>query len=179
MWNVVLVFMLLFVIMWILNPTDDSKRTSKRPFRLKERVYRKNCSERTVRCIDDCSFLCTESKATCVGGVCSIRDDSVDCKTEYGGILVLTQDQNRAHYWKCLCTDSTFYGGEDCGDLVPDVCENGIFLYKKRNVHACVCDFPFVKIVRNDKPYCVKPGTEKFFDSSPALKQGPSEMLIY
>ncbi|GBN65591.1 hypothetical protein AVEN_112028-1 [Araneus ventricosus] len=171
MWTTYLVLTL--IALWIVSFNFEIP-SSQRRFEVREGVYRKNCETDTVHCIDDCSFLCIQSNAQCIGGECIVLDDTIRCRHEYGGLVVLTTDGKETRHWKCLCTDSSFYGGDDCGTLVSDVCENGIFLYKKRDHHLCICDFPFVKMVRNGKPYCLKPEWAAFFDTKEFVKKGAS-----
>ena len=119
-------------------------------------TFRQNCTTKEVPCIDDCSFLCVENNAKCVSGTCKSEDEliPVPCNKETGGILMIVNDP--VPHWSCICTNSTFYGGDDCGQLNKDVCEQGVFLYKNRNNYLCLCLPPYELITIDNKPHCVE-----------------------
>lgn len=127
-----------------------------------EQITRRNCSEENVSCIDTCDFLCTDSNAKCIGGRCIIPKTKMDCDKDKGGINVLTEKNGILH-WTCYCTNPTFYGGPKCNDLAPDVCKNGIFIYKDLHRFTCMCHHPYVTQIVNGKPHCIDISKRWFF----------------
>lgn len=164
MWSTSLLFFLMwmaFAYMWWIPLThrDSSRIQAKAP------TFRQTCWTNKVPCINDCSFLCVEKNARCVRGVCRVDDEEVDpldCKTDKGGIVMMLDDL----HWSCICTDSTFFGGRDCGTLNPDVCEKGVFLYNNRNNFQCLCLPPYELITIDNKPHCEKKAMTKFINVS-------------
>lgn len=124
-------------------------------------TFRQNCSVREVPCIDDCSFLCVDPDAKCIGGVCRPETKQpVACNASTGGVLMLSK--NPVPEWTCICTDSRFFRGRDCATLNPDVCEHGMFLYQDRRNYECVCPPPYVLIEMDTKPHCVEKKMKNF-----------------
>ncbi|KMQ84679.1 tenascin-r isoform x1 [Lasius niger] len=125
----------------------------------------RDCSEKTVKCIDRCDFLCTDSSARCLNGVCVTKKDypEIPCDETKGGLVVLVKDRGGIRHWSCVCTDPTFYKGVDCSERAADVCEGGIFYYFARNHYFCHCLTPMEMIEVNRKPYCVHPSQLRFF----------------
>lgn len=155
---ILLLLLLLLWFVWILaaSPKRHKSLSVLAPIR------RRNCSGQNVTCLDDCSFLCVEGEAKCLGGVCVVPDHhEIDCNREFGGMVVLAKGPSR--HWTCLCTDPTFYGGPDCSERVYDVCQNGVFMYRANGQHTCICNSPYRKVVENGKPYCVEPAMVPFF----------------
>lgn len=156
--------LMLFLLWSWLAWTSISSTERSRSLNVLAPIRRRNCSNENVQCLDDCSFLCIEDSATCIGGVCVIdknKSHSIDCKREFGGMVVLALQPTK--HWNCVCTDPAFYGGKDCSVLVEDVCKNGNFLYKANGLHECICNYPYRKIVKDGKPYCVEPALVQFF----------------
>lgn len=167
----------LFLLLWIgflYLPTVSKPSPS---IRIQEPIYQQNCSAKRIDCVDDCSFLCVERQAQCVGGVCVPKDQGqLECNKEKGGRLMLTKDPVRS--WICLCTDETFWSGPACDMLNPDVCEHGAFLYNGRNDNLCLCPTPYKKVVVKGKPHCLDTVLANFFDdetSHVAEQIGPSQ----
>lgn len=160
MWNVSFLFFLLWYGFWFVAPTVVSEEQQP-SFDVLQPTLKRNCSGRRVECIDDCSFLCVENGAKCLGGQCVVSSSQIECDRDKGGIVLLARDP--VEHWKCLCTDPTFWTGEDCSELSQGVCENGIFIYRGLQDKTCLCHFPFRKLVLHDVPYCVDPTVMNFF----------------
>lgn len=129
-------------------------------------TIRRTCSNKDVSCIDDCSFLCVENDAKCIAGKCQVEQEiftKIPCNTETGGILMMVNDP--VPHWSCICTNSTFYRGEDCSTLNKDVCEEGVFLYKDQKNYLCLCLPPYELVMIGIKPHCVEKAKIKFVES--------------
>lgn len=163
-------FVLLWMALaWALLSNPHSAKSKR--LRIHAPAIKRSCASQWVSCVDDCSFLCIEPGARCVGGVCQTRKQNIACQRNTGGVLVLNDGA-----WTCLCTDNAFYSGPDCGDLNPDVCEHGTFLYSGRDNFYCVCPSPYTKVALDGKPHCLEPWVEKFLPQSGDWPQGPSEL---
>lgn len=127
-----------------------------------ERMIKEDCSSKTIKCIDDCDFLCSKAGFKCINNVCQRTQQNIPCDREFGGVMFM-QNQNGIPFWDCICTNPTYYGGPGCTRLAPDVCKNGIFMYKGLNKHLCKCKSEDVHITLNDKDYCVSKAVSKFF----------------
>lgn len=155
-----IVLYILLGLFWLFFPTS-SRHVQETPIQL-EQIVQKHCLDESVSCIDTCDFLCLEPHAKCLGGKCLVSDTPIDCQTRTGGMVVLTEKHGFLH-WTCYCTDSTFYGGPNCSEKVPDVCNHGIFIYKDVNRYRCICNYPYVKVEVNGKPHCLEPSMRGFF----------------
>ena len=171
----------LFALMWVafawMSVSSAADPPAHLPFQIQVPVFEQNCSSKTVACIDDCSFLCVEPKARCIGGVCRVdpKDDALACNTDKGGMLMLRADPVAT--WMCLCTHESIWSGPACDTLNPDVCENGVFMYKNRDNAVCVCPFPYKKTLVNGKWHCLDVPLSHFFEESYGMFQeriGPS-----
>lgn len=139
---------------------DGVRQTSSTKLQLFEPIFKQSCSTKSVSCADDCSFLCVEKDTQCIGGKCVIKTSmSIPCRQEKGGIPMLDATPK----WICFCTDPTIWSGPDCGQLNPDVCEHGMFIYYALNKHECVCPYPYRKINVNGKVHCVEKHIAQFF----------------
>lgn len=158
MWAAWLLFLLLWVgFLWMPKSSVPVSQ-----IKVQTPVFQQNCSSKQVQCVDDCSFLCVEKQARCVGGVCMTDEQApVECNTYKGGRLMLASDS--VARWICLCTDETFWSGTSCNDLNPDVCEHGAFLYNARDDYLCICPEPYKKVVLNGKPHCLENHMSNFF----------------
>lgn len=127
-------------------------------------TFRQNCNSKKVFCIDDCSFLCVENDAQCVGGVCQPQAElnQISCNEEKGGVRMMVNDP--VPHWSCICTDSRFFRGEDCETVNPDVCEHGMFTYTDRKNYLCICLPPYEFIKIGTKPHCVEKKMLGFYD---------------
>lgn len=154
-------FLIVLGLAWaLLSPQSRTSTTSIRN-NIYGPVMKSNCSHKQVACIDDCSFLCIEPNAKCVGGSCNVEYET-DCDTDRGGIPVLTGDDVKQ--WSCLCTDSDIWTGPTCNTRNPNVCEKGVFLYKGRNKHQCVCAWPYEKFTSADGvEHCVDKHVYRFY----------------
>lgn len=155
----------LFLMLWSVYAWSWQSTVTGHPdfwIRIEGPLFRQNCGVKDVPCIDDCSFLCTEPDAKCIGGMCQVAPPSVACDKSKGGLPVLLKDP--VPHWSCLCTDSRFYGGPACSTLNPDVCENGTFFYMGRLRHVCVCPAPFELLKIDSKPHCVAAEMMGFYD---------------
>lgn len=155
--------LLVYILLGLIILTFPTRRSeAKDPIEI-EKIVRKNCNAETVRCIDSCDFLCTDPDAKCVGSFCVTpeNDPKIKCESKTGGMIVSTM-KNGIRHWSCLCTDPTFYTGDDCSELAPDVCKNGSFHYFTGN-STCYCQPPYRKLVLNNKPYCVTKDMVRFF----------------
>lgn len=166
MWTAWIVFGLLWVgFAWMsVSPRDLSDAF---PFEIRVPVFQQTCSTKPVPCVDDCSFLCVERTAKCVGGVCAVDSNQpLDCDTQKGGIPMLSQYP--VPTWKCLCTDESIWSGPACNTLSPDVCENGTILYRSRDSIGCLCPKPYKKFLVNRKWHCLDRHVTNFFKSPAA-----------
>ena len=127
-----------------------------------ERMIKEDCSSKTIRCIDDCSFLCSESGFQCINNVCQRAQQKIQCDREFGGVVVM-HERNGVPFWDCICTNPSYYGGPGCTRRAPDICKDGIFNYKGLNKHLCKCKAGDVYMKLNDKDYCVTETISKFF----------------
>lgn len=156
-----LFFLMWLSFAWILVSTkldpDDSKH-----IRVHAPTFQQNCSSKRVPCVNDCSFLCVEKEAECVGGVCRVDRPEMACEEKTGGLKMMVHDP--LPHWTCLCTHPSFYGGEACDVLNPDVCENGAFMYANRDNYYCFCLKPYKRIIINGKPHCVEEAVARFVD---------------
>lgn len=128
-----------------------------------ERMIKEDCSSKTVKCLDSCEFLCTDSKFQCINNVCQKDAKPIECDKEFGGVIVLSE-LNGVSYWECVCTNPSFYGGPECKTKAPDVCKNGIFFYRGLNRYLCKCKADDVRLTLQHKDYCVSKGVAKFFE---------------
>ncbi|GIY03998.1 uncharacterized protein CDAR_304881 [Caerostris darwini] len=136
----------------------------------------RDCTSQSIPCVDDCSFLCVESKVKCVGGTCVVQENNdIECQADKGGMRILVKDP--VSHWTCLCTDATFFSGPDCGQLNPDVCENGVFFYTSK---VCLCPQPYQLVKLNGKPHCIEAKVANFFKNQDLEEsaQGPSPAQI-
>lgn len=167
--------MFLLALLWFgfVWTTWTTRSSSGNSLQLRAPVSKRNCSEETVDCIDDCSFLCVEPNSKCVGGKCiPFVSSNKECNRDRGGILVLTRENGLEH-WKCMCTHPSIWSGSDCSQLNPDVCENGVYLYNNGQ-GTCICSFPYSLLVLNGKPHCVDSAMLNFFQNVQAeLETGP------
>ncbi|KAG8156219.1 hypothetical protein JTE90_011129 [Oedothorax gibbosus] len=142
-----------------------------------EPVMKQSCSSKSVSCVDDCSFLCIENEATCVGGKCTVKTSNtstVPCEQGKGGILMVDGTPK----WICFCTDPEIWSGPDCGQLNPDVCEHGMFIYYSWNQFQCVCPYPYRKVTVKGKVHCVEKHVAGFFDQTASETSiGPNNWL--
>lgn len=126
------------------------------------RRKKQDCSTSKVKCVDSCNFLCSEDKFDCKNNICVLKGSKdIKCNKNTGGIVVLTHF-NFIPYWKCLCTQSHLYGGSDCTEKRPDVCNKGTFNLSL-NKWSCTCKTTDFLIHLNDKPYCVDSHFKNFF----------------
>ncbi|GBN19708.1 hypothetical protein AVEN_261791-1 [Araneus ventricosus] len=178
MWSTWSLFFLLWIgFVWIMfTSSSDASRAPRLQLQLP--LFKQSCAAKEVKCVDDCSFLCVETGARCVGGVCVLEPEPLECNADKGGIVMLTNEF--ARQWICLCTDATFWSGEDCNKLHPDVCEYGIFLYEGRDNFTCLCPFPYRLIHVNDKPHCIEKHVANFFpeESSTRKKNIGSSVVV-
>lgn len=128
-----------------------------------ERMVKEDCKNKKTKCIDTCDFLCTEPSFKCIRNICQLQTtQSIDCDQSLGGVVVLTEFKN-IPYWECVCTDPSYYGGKNCKTKAPDVCKDGVFLYKGLNQHLCKCKKGDVLFFYNGKEYCVSETIPNFF----------------
>lgn len=172
MWAVWLLFLLMWMgFLWTPKPTQTHAK-----IQVQEPTFQQNCCTKKIHCVDDCSFLCVENSVKCIGGVCVPDSHApIECNTERGGRLMLTNDP--VPKWICLCTDETFWSGPACDTLNPDVCEHGAFLYNGRDDFLCLCLEPYKKVIVNGKPHCLENYMVNFFhEDLQVVKQniGPS-----
>ena len=125
-------------------------------------LFKQDCTEKEIPCIDDCSFLCIERDAECVGGICESRKGMPPCNEKTGGMRVLVKDP--VPQWSCVCTDARFYGGKACDELNVDVCEHGSFHYFSRKKFTCICPLPYKLIKTGTTPHCVEERMLNFYD---------------
>lgn len=148
-------FLLLWIAYaWMWNVLRTAPPTATASIRAAAPTFRQNCADKEVPCIDDCSFLCLEHDAKCVGGVCETELQDIPCNEEKGGVRMMVQ--NPVPRWVCVCTDSRFFGGEECDTLHPDVCEHGVFMYRGKNCHMCLCMPPYELMTLGGKEHCVE-----------------------
>lgn len=166
-WIVFFLMLLAYVWIWKTMKLSSDKSIT---IRAEAPTFRQNCTTKDIPCIDDCSFLCVENDAKCIGGICQIQDQliPVPCKEETGGILMIVNDP--APHWACVCTNSTFFRGPDCSELNEDVCEQGMFLYKNRKNFLCLCLPPYHLITIDNKPHCVEKAKLNFFTENIDVK---------
>lgn len=144
-------------------------------------TFRRECETQSIPCVDDCSFLCLEPNAKCVGGTCQVEaalDIPISCDKNKGGMVVMVNEPTP--HWTCICTDSSIYSGKDCSQLNEDVCEHGVFLYSGRDNHVCICPEPYRIAIVKGKPHCLERGLAKFFRSEydeNGQRQGPFTLL--
>lgn len=173
--------LLLMGFVWVCVQSAPTR--PKRTIDIREPIFQRNCLSTHVSCVNDCSFLCVEDSARCVGGTCVVtedKDDTVPCDRDKGGVRMLVNDP--APRWKCLCTDATFFGGSDCSRLNPDVCEHGVFLYSGPNKFLCLCPEPYESLMVGGKPHCVEQKMARFFrdeDTDQLEELGPHQMNLY
>lgn len=135
------------------------KTTLENNYKLKiDKLIKEDCSNKKMKCIDTCDFLCTDSSYKCVNNVCQL-DDKIECGH---GIIALT-DFNNIPFWECLCTDPSYYGGKECKTQAPDVCKNGTFVYRDWNRHICKCRQEDILMTLNQKEYCIPKSLTTFF----------------
>jgi hypothetical protein len=164
-------FLIVLGLGWALLSPQSSKRLT--AINVFAPTLKTNCAFKRVACIDDCSFLCVESNAKCIGGTCRVHKEDTECRTENGGIPVLTGDDLK--HWSCLCTDSEIWSGPKCDRLNPDICENGVFMYKGRNRHYCFCPAPYAKLKTADgRIHCVEHYIYRFLEDVKGVPIGPS-----
>lgn len=130
-----------------------------------ERMIKEDCSSKIVKCLDDCSFLCTDANYKCVDNVCQKDPQPIDCDKEFGGVVVLSEI-NRVPYWECVCTNPSYYVGPQCRTKAPDVCRSGIFFYRGLDRYFCKCETDDVRLTLNHKDYCVSKAVAKFFEKT-------------
>ncbi|GFS31592.1 uncharacterized protein NPIL_31071 [Nephila pilipes] len=161
MWSAWCLFLLLWMgFVWMMM--TSSVPETKSHVQVQIPVFQQNCAAKSIKCVDDCSFLCVEASTRCIGGVCVLQPDKpVECHAEKGGMVMLANDP--VPYWMCLCTDATYWSGPKCNTLNPDVCEHGVFLYKGREDYMCICPSPYQKVVLKGKPHCLERRLANFF----------------
>lgn len=125
-----------------------------------DKLIKQDCSTNKMKCIDSCDFLCTDSNYKCINNICQLNTP-IQCEN---GVVVLTEFSN-VPYWECICTDPSYYGGKECKTLAPDVCKDGIFMYRGLNRHVCKCKNEDVLLIHNQKEYCVSKAITNFFPS--------------
>lgn len=137
---------------------------------LKAPILQQTCSTHEVPCVDDCSFLCIEKDSECVGGICETKEHVQDiaCNRSTGGVRMMVKDPTP--HWKCICSDSRFYGGEACDKLNPDVCEHGTFFYSSRYRYICLCLPPYKLLHIELKPHCIDEKLLNFYDEATMSK---------
>lgn len=155
-WVVFFLMWLAYVWVW----KSSKLQVDNRQVRAEAPTFRQNCTTKQIPCIDDCSFLCVDRDAQCIDGVCQSREETVPCKEETGGVLMLIKDP--VPRWTCICTNSTFYRGPDCSELNKDVCEHGVFLYVNRYNFLCMCLAPYELVTIDHKPFCVEKAKARF-----------------
>lgn len=163
MYAICLVFLMIWTAYaWTCIPSTSTDTTAV-ILKMDSPVFRQDCSAKQVPCIDDCSFLCTESNVTCVGGTCQTQLNQIPpCNFKRGGVLMMIPDP--VPHWSCICTESRFFGGGDCGTVHPDVCEQGTFLYRNRKHYLCICPPPYELVTIDSKPHCLEKKMTKFFE---------------
>lgn len=164
-------FVLWLVLVWTLwQPT----RKDLSHVQVHSPTFRRECFENNVPCVDDCSFLCVERDVQCVGGTCRIqRQAEIPCRTDRGGMRVMVNEPSP--HWICLCTNSAFFSGDDCGTLNGDVCEHGVFLYTDRENNECLCPEPYKRVTLRGKPHCLQKHLATFLaENGQGRLQGPS-----
>lgn len=164
MWSAKSLFFLLWIgFAWMLLTSSSDVPTATR-IQIQHSPSKQNCSAKEIKCVNDCSFLCVEKESRCVGGICVVEQNKLNCNSKKGGMTILTNDP--VNHWTCLCTDSSFWSGKNCDVLNPDVCEHGVFLYEGRNDFTCLCPYPYQMITVNGKPHCVEKHVANFFPDS-------------
>lgn len=148
---------------WTLRDRDSTV-TRIASIRMEAPTFQQNCSAKQVPCIDDCSFLCVEKDAQCVGGVCQLMAelDEIPCNAEKSGVRMMVNDP--VPHWSCICKDARFFRGEDCETVTPDTCEHGMFAYTDRRNYVCICLPPYEFIQIGTKPHCVEKKMLGFYD---------------
>ena len=156
----------LLVLLWLFYAwmgLDSARPSSSSKLQLFEPIFKQSCSSKSVTCVDDCSFLCVENDAKCIGGTCTVKSPQpIPCNQEKGGILMLDATPK----WICFCTNPTIFSGPDCGQLNPDVCEHGVFIYYKFNQYQCLCPYPYAPKHVDGKVHCVEKHISRFFEES-------------
>lgn len=149
---------------WAWKDTHFAATQGESAIEVKAPILRQTCSTREVPCVDDCSFLCIERDSECVGGICETKEhvQDIPCSSKTGGVRMMVRDPTP--HWKCICSDSRFYGGEACDQLNPDVCEHGTFYYTGRLRYICICPLPYRLLKIDSKPHCVEERMLKFYD---------------
>lgn len=150
-----------FVFLWAVWPHSVLKSFKSLP--IQKPFFRQNCNVNRVPCIDDCHFLCIEQDAKCIGGICQSNPADIECHEKTGGVIMALKEPTL--HWSCICTDSTFFEGDACDILNPDVCEQGLFLYSDRNHFDCFCFPPYRLIFIHDKPHCAERHVTYFFSA--------------
>lgn len=160
MWATCFLFFLIWIgFLWtLIKPTTQELSKN---IEVKEPIFQRNCNKNTVACVDDCSFLCVEDNIKCIGGVCKEGVPDIPCNKEKGGIVMMVEEP--IPHWSCICTNSTFFSGNDCETLNSDICEHGTFMYSNRNDYKCFCLEPYKYLEVNNKPHCVEKNLTNFF----------------
>lgn len=148
-----------FAFLWAMWPHSASK--SEKTIQVQKPIFKQNCNVNRVPCIDDCNFLCVEQNTKCIGGICQSNPSDIECSEKTGGVTMAIKEPTL--HWSCICTDSTFFEGDACDTLNPDVCEHGIFVYSDRNHFNCFCYPPYQLIFIHGKPHCVERYVLYFF----------------
>jgi hypothetical protein len=118
-----------------------------------------DCQSGTVRCVNTCDHLCTESNFSCVNHACVSSPPDVECNTEKGGVLVFRDLGD----WRCVCKYPYVYDGPTCDDTNPEFCEEGTIVHRFNKID-CDCPSPKTKIEVNGFVYCKSlRGLEKWF----------------
>lgn len=152
----------IFIVLGILFLFFPKKITSSKQKIKLDRMIKQDCSNKKVKCIDSCEFLCTEDKYECKNNICQLKGSTnIKCNKETSGIVVLTHF-NLIPYWECLCTKPDFYGGSDCSEKRLDVCKKGTFNYNLDKWN-CNCNSSDFLINLDNKPYCIDAQYKRFF----------------
>ena len=156
------IFFLLWVVYaWVWKETHFTN-SKDLDIKIDAPLLKRNCSEKEVPCIDDCSFLCFEKNTECVGGICETKKSLQPCNEQTGGMRIMIHEP--VSQWSCICTDSRFYGGPACDQLNPDVCEHGSFHYFSRTKFSCICPLPYKLLKIGSIPHCIEERMMGFYD---------------
>lgn len=160
MWSTWFVFLLMWIgFTWAL--LSKKTKESNTNIKITTLTFKSSCSKKTISCVNVCSFLCVETNAKCINGVCEVQEHTIDCDSWKGGKVMMVNEL--ISYWTCICTNPSFFGGNNFGTLNPDICEHGSFLYKNENTYNCFCPAPYKLLEVNNKPHCVEKKIAKSF----------------